>query len=67
MSAAVVMVGPGMGILKTMDIEQHDFTQMGEFWKTALKKWLKENPDKSKPMAEEIVSLVKEYKYLKGL
>lgn len=59
------MVGPGMEIMKTMDIEQNDLTKMADFWNTALQKWFDDNPDKGVSMAEEIVSLINEYNVLK--
>lgn len=60
------MVGPGQDLMKTMDIDKQDITNVGEFWQQAITKWMEENPDKSVEMAEEIVGLVKEYKTIIG-
>jgi hypothetical protein len=53
-----------LGAAKDMDmnvLEGQEPLDMTEIFNTAVKNWIKNNPDKAAEIANEVVALVKEY------
>lgn len=59
---AVTMVGPGMELVKRIDINEIDIKDWVNVFNKHLQDWIDENPEKGQEMANDIKNLVCEYK-----
>jgi len=58
-------VGPGIGLMKDIDISKIDLRDWGQIMDGLVNKWIAENSDKGVETAEELVKLVREYDELR--
>lgn len=62
---ALMLIGPGMQLFKSLDIEETDISQYFNAYNKLLLKWIDENSEAGKNLATEIIGLVQEFNKLK--
>ncbi len=59
---ALTMVGPGMELIKRIDINEIDIKDWVNVFNKHLHDWIDENPEKRQEMTNDIENLFREYK-----
>lgn len=58
-------VGPGLELVKDIDISKVELSDWVSTCEKLMQKWVAENPEDCKQMAEEVISMLVEYENLK--